>query len=255
MIDVCIHDTIGMGFDFSKPLGGSETGLILLAQGFKKAGLSVSFDAQECRTLIVVRGSEVPNVPTGRVVIYAADIYDDRYRKHMGLPIQCVSDFQAAWFRSQNYPSVKVIRPILGSHAQKIRVAYHDRWIYPCAVGKGLLETLKAWKANPRGKLVVTTSGYDAPPKGLCEEYGAEYLGLFNPTGLAHEVCMSKGMFYRNVAEECFPMTVAIAKRYGLELDIECVGHDHCGVQEAMQAHDLRTETIVPQWLSFLGLT
>lgn len=257
MIDICIHDSIGMGFDMNKPLGGSEVGLLLLAEGFRKAGFSVSFDLQECKALIVVRYSDVPDVKARRTVIYAADVYDARYEKHLSYPIQCVSKFQADWFRSQGFET-QVIRPVLGEWALDIKsrtFPIADRWIYPCAVGKGLEATLRAWQEAPRcKKLLVTTSGYDEPPVGLCEAYGAEFIGTFNPIELTRQIAMSDGMFYRNTSEECFPMTVAIAQYCGLKLDIACVGHSHCGIAEAMQPQNLSADVIVPRWLNFLGL-
>lgn len=242
-----------MGFDKTKPLGGSEMGLLLLADALKEAGFSVSFDLCEARALIVSRYSDVPKVKADRTVIYAADIYDHRYDKHLGLPIQCVSHFQANWFRMLGHKAT-VIRPILGRHVKHAPLVF-NRWIYPCAVGKGLHETLKAWSEVADGRtLVVTTSGYDKPDEQMCRDYGAIYIGQFTPEGLAHQIAISEGMFYRNVAPECFPMTVAIAAHCGLELDIECVGHSHCGIQEAMKRLDLRPEVIVQDWIEFLGL-
>lgn len=254
MIDICIHDTIGMGFDMTKPLGGSEVGLFLLAEGFRKAGLSVSFDLQECRALIVSRYSDVPDVKALRTVIYAADIYDDRYEKHLHYPIQCVSEFQAGWFRSQGFHT-RVIRPIMGGHVQAEK-RIEDRWIYPCAAGKGLEATLRAWAESPRSHhpLIITTTGYDEPDAAMCADHHAVFIGQFSPQWLAYQISISHGMFYRNVREECFPMTVAIAQHCGLELDIQCVGHSMCGIEEAMRDQDLREETIIPQWLHFLGL-
>jgi len=255
MIDICIHDSIGMGFDMTEPLGGSEVGLVLLAEGFRKAGYSVSFDLQECRALIVSRYSDVPDVKSLRTVIYAADIYDARYEKHLHYPIQCVSDFQANWFRSQGFDA-RVIRPILGKHVQRASFR-SDHWIYPCSVGKGLEATLRAWQEAPRCNLplLVTTSGYDEPDPKMCEDYGAQFVGKFSPHELAKEIAASRGMFYRNTAEECFPMTVAIAQYCGLELDIQCMGHSKCGIEEAMRPQELGAECIIPQWLNFLGLT
>jgi hypothetical protein len=100
--------------------------------------------------------------------------------------------------------------------------------------------------------LVVTTTGYYDPAPGLCERFGATYLGRLNPHQMVYEMSRSLGMFYRNVHPETFGVTTAIARRLGLRLDIECVGHDACGLAESREPQDLSERATMQRWAEIL---
>jgi hypothetical protein len=147
-----------------------------------------------------------------------------------------------------------VIPPPLGAHVTLGRHAFvHGRWIYASAANKGIKETLAAWRACPRGReLVVTTTGYDEPDPGLCEEYGAKWLGRMSPIEMVDTIGSCEGMFYRNKAAETWGVTTAIAVALGLELDIECVGHEVCGLSESRIPGDWSEKATVNRWLEIL---
>ena len=48
-------------------------------------------------------------------------------------------------------------------------------------------------------------------------------------------------------------MVLAFAVALGLELDIECVGHDVCGLAESRLPQDLSEGTIVKRWIEVLN--
>jgi hypothetical protein len=262
MLDVVLFDAIGMPLDLSTPMGGSEMQLVLLAGALRDAGLTVEVAridrTMQTRALLVQRYSPLPrHVETKRVVVMAHDMPDERYEQHLGREVVCVSDYQREAFEAQGYGACRVIRPVLGDHVSdhvKVldRAPMPDRWIYPTAANKGLEATLRAWAERPRpGELVVTWAyGADAPE--LDDVKGVRWLGKRSPLELVGEMAKSEGLFYRNTAPECFPMTVAIARALGLTLDVECVGHARCGVQEALLGNDLSAKTIAAQWIDLL---
>ena len=260
VIDVILYD-LDRAYcppGLSAPVGGSEVELYQLADAFRRAGLKTELvlgrpdhGMGPCRVLIFWRQVEPVNWCTpSRRIVRATDNIVDGYHQEDGLLTVCVSKWQAAKFSTPT----AVVPPMLGAHVDVVRTDRHeDHWIYAAAANKGILETLQAWRKNPRGpSLVVTTTGYDDPPAGLCEEYGAMWLGRMNPVRLACAIGMARGMYYRNAAPETFGVTTAIAVRLGLELDIECVGHDACGLAESRVPQDLSEATIVKRWLEVL---
>lgn len=259
--DVVILDSVGMPINPNAPMGGSEMQLLLLTVALRDSGVGAVLlrkdRSHRCKTLLVSRYSPLPaQVVADRVIVMAHDLPDERYAQHRGREIVCVSEYQRDAFEEAGYGPCRVIRPVMGDHVKiysRPALRLEARWIYASAIAKGLEATLRAWGGRRDRELVVTSTGYDEPDPGYCEQRGARWIGQRNPFQLAHEIALSEGMFYRNERPECFPMVVAIARELGLSLDIACIGHDRCGVQEAMQPHDLSPITIAQQWIDLLG--
>ena len=253
--------------DDTKPIGGSEKGLFLLAEGFYQAGLStvlVRRDPAETlhvRCLVISRRSSIPaHIVADRTVVYVTDAEPEGYDHLQKFPFQFVSQFQRSRFRSD--PRDVVIPPILDERSRPPRegdrpATIAGRWIYASGAWKGLEETLRCWPTEkPVGatELVVCNPGWGEPEPGLCEKFGARYLGQFSPTEMARQIAMSEGMFYVNTQPECFPVLVAIAKAFGLKMHVRCSGHEPCGIAEALVDQDLSAPSITPRWIEFLGL-
>ena len=273
--DVAIFDDVCTAWggststpDDTKPIGGSEKGLFLLANGLYEAGLTTVLvrrdpqDTLHVRCLIISRRSSIPaHIVADRTVVYATDAEPDGYTHLQHFPFQFVSEFQRSRFRAD--PRDVVIPPILDEDSRPRRdeprpVTVEGRWIYASGAWKGLEETLKCWEAEkPPGakELVVCNPGWGEPEQGLCEKYGARYLGQFSPTEMARQIGMSEGMFYVNTQPECFPVLVAIAKAFGLKMHVRCSGHDRCGIADALLDQDLTAPAIIPRWIEFLGLS
>ena len=270
IFDVILYDSIGMPLDWSKPLGGTEAGHVLLAQALRDEGLRVRImqedERAETRALILSRWSPLPKLVTwNRAVVMAHDLWRKEYRDNQDLGSVCVSHYQQSDFDEHSpfpagFAPHLVVRPILGDHVRALKGTrkVRGRWIYPTAVNKGLEASLRAWR-EVAGRfeyheLLVTSSGYDEPPAGLCEEFGAQWIGKLAPEDLARAIAQSQGLFYVNTAPECFPMTVAIARELGLQMHVRCDGHGHCGIAEALVHQDLRPATIARQWIELLRL-
>jgi hypothetical protein len=270
-IDVILYDCDGAYCppNLSAPVGGSEVELYQLHEAFNRAGLSCKLITKRpgsamgsisCRRLVFWRQVEV--VPwcqhDAAPVIRATDAKEPNHRAPYGFTTICVSRWQASAFVT---PTI-VIPPMLGKHVQRNGPVvldedgnrFLDAWIYASAANKGLHETLEAWSHRCCGDLYVTTTGYDEPEAGLCERYGATWLGRLNPHDILKWMRSCRGMYYRNVAPETFGVTTAIAVKLGLELDIECVGHEACGLAESRVPQDLSEPTIIKQWLEALRL-
>ncbi len=263
MIDVVIWDPYGYQVDLNRPCGGSEVEREQLVVMLRKAGLDVCLftgavqpDAWpiDCKVLLYWREVEpAPWCRPLRELVRATDDPGCTIMPADGLTRVCVSEWQARRFETPTF----VIPPALGDHVYNATMVWDHppRWIYASAANKGLVATLRAWKDAPReGTLVVTTTGYDEPAPGECEYFGARWLGRLNPVELVNAIAQSQGMFYRNTAPETFGVTTAIARVMGLMLDIECVGHEPCGLVEAQSSRqDLREDTIMKRWLEILN--
>jgi hypothetical protein len=255
---VAIYDSIGhWPPDVTKPLGGSEMQSVLLADALG-ADLVTQGDELSCDVCILQRWSKRPQgIRAKRWLVAAHDVCRPEYDAHgKGMALVCVGEYQAATFRAAGFTDVQVIRPILGQHVYDLvgtpKIA--DRWIYPTAANKGLQATLEAWAYGGSGerRLFVTSSGYGEEATELCARYGVRYFPHESPTWLALQIAKSEGVFYRNTAPECFPMTIAMARLFGCKFDVWCHGHEGCGIAEAMQEHDLRAETIKKHWEAIL---
>lgn len=268
MIDIILYDLDGAYCppNLSAPVGGSEVELYQLHEAFNRAGLSCKLITRRldpadgfvgyCRRFVYWRQYEdVEWASAGAVYIRATDAKPDGFKA----PVTtiCVSQWQARAFAS---PTL-VVPPMLGNHVH--RVPYTDdlrrpnAWCYASAANKGIVETLEAWRKKPRGELYVATTGYDDPPKGLCQSYadvGVFEVGRLSPRVMVDWMALMRGMYYRNVAPETFGVTTAIAVKLGLELDIECVGHEACGLAESRVPQDLSEETTVKRWVEALRL-
>lgn len=266
--DVIIYDSVGMPVDWTKPLGGTEAGHHVLALALRGLGFSVHIqhvdEPMTCRGLILSRWSPRPrHIGSVTAAVMAHDLYRPEYWRSERIPHVFVSHFQ-----KEGFPRVtsrdRVIYPVMGDHVPMLASVpkIPGRWIYPTAANKGLLETLKRWRnagdllgsRTGAGELVVTSSGYDQPPPGFCEQYGARWIGMRAPQDLAFEIARSEGVFYANTAPETFGMTVAIARAVGCALSVRCVGHSSCGLAEAMMPLDMSPRTIALQWVDMLEL-
>lgn len=273
LYDVIIYDSVGSAIDWSRPLGGTEAGHVLLASALRDEGLSVRVmrtdEQADCRALILSRWSRMPSLVTfNRAIVMAHDLWRREYLNNHDLDVVCVSDFQRRSFdfglrwalEEHDIPRIDVIRPILGDHVRRLKSIHKvaGRWIYPTAANKGLKATLRLWRElkgqNGFRELIVTSSGYDEPPPGICAYAGAEWIGPSSPEDLALQIARSEGLFYVNTAPECFPMTVAIARELGCTMSVRCEGHDACGIAEALEEHDLRPATIARSWMARLRL-
>jgi hypothetical protein len=231
-------------------------GTVLLAKTLKATiyGRHSTPPSETPDVTIVQRWSPVPRwAEGGHIFIQAHDIVRQEYKNHWGREIVCVSEYQKKGFVAAGFPesSIKVIRPILDDYSHLRAVKKRPgRWLYPTATNKGLQATLEKWVhfPVPEGRLIVTTSGYDAPEPGLCERYGAFYQPCQSPAWLAAQIAQSEGIFYVNTAPECYPMTIAIARYLGLKMRLECRGHESCGIAEALEGHDLSAAAIKSQW-------
>jgi hypothetical protein len=210
--------------------------------------------------LILQRWSPKPRfVTASKILVQAHDTPRVEYFPGIraGYPLICVGAWQAAQFQAA-FPGVKtsVIPPILGPHVAEAKGKYPrdpKAWVYPTAANKGLLPTLQKWALDPlsrEAKLWVTTSGYDAPPRGQVERYGATYFPHESPLWLTGMIAQASGLYYVNTAPECFPMTVAIAKYLGLALKIECRGHAPCGIRDAIEtdSSELSSVNVKRKW-------
>lgn len=265
--DVIIYDSVGMPVDWTKPLGGTEAGHHVLARALRDQGFSVKIQQADepmtCRALILSRWSPRPrHIGSVTAAVMAHDLYRPEYWRSERIPHVFVSHYQKECFPRITSRD-RVIYPVMGDHVRELAGVpkIRGRWIYPTAANKGLLETLKRWRSaddvvrRPGAmELVVTSSGYDQPPPGLCEEYGARWIGMRAPQDLAFEIARSEGIFYANTAPETFGMTVAIARAVGCHLSVRCVGHSACGLAEAMTPLDLSPRTIALQWADALEL-
>ncbi len=257
--------------NLSAPVGGSEVELYQLHEAFNRAGLKcllwtarpdipITKPIVACRRFVYWRQVEPIFWARSEAtpIVRATDAKPDGYRETGDLTTVCVSKWQARAFAS---PTM-VIPPMLGEHVARLpgsgsRWLSRDGWMYASAANKGLLETLRAWRASERygrAALYVTTTGYDEPEAGVCENYGAIWLGKLSPIDMVHGLSQVRGMFYRNVAPETFGCTTAIAVKLGLELDIECVGHESCGLAESRVPQDLSEATTVKRWIEALRL-
>lgn len=260
MLDVILYDTVGSPIDMSKPQGGCETSLVLLRDALIAQGLTCEIVREDvytqCGALVIVRYTPAPKkIRARRTVVYSVDVPDARYDQHARLPHVVISKYHASLFPPGW--DTEVIYSILGEHvyeaAARPNSSVPGRYIYASAANKGLLETLQAWKAKPAGsELWVTTTGYDEPPRGLCEHYGARWVGRHPPKDMVDLMAGCEGMFYRNVAPETLGVTTCIARELGLKFDVECVGHSPCALTEAMSPIDQRAGTIGKQWAEYL---
>lgn len=264
VIDVVLYD-LDRAYcppGLSAPVGGSEVELYQLRDAFLRAGLSCELvlgppaeNYGECGTLIYWRQVEpVTWCRPKRSIVRSTDALPEGCRQPDDILTVCVSKWQAARFAS---PTV-VVPPMLGDHVYRHvsdRIIAPTAWVYASAANKGLRETLTAWEKGPIGHhpLMVTTTGYDEPEVGLCESYNARWLGRLGPLDMVDLIASCHGMFYRNAAPETFGVTTAIAVALGLELNIECVGHDACGLAESRVAQDLSEKATVERWLRVLN--
>lgn len=272
MIDVILYDLDGAVCppNLSAPVGGSEVELYQLHEAFNRAGLKCELITKrpdafggklpvvDCRRLVYWR--QVEEAPwcysETEPVIRATDAKPDDFRApHVTI---CVSQWQARAFKT---PTI-VIPPMLGAHVKRTWAPYPDpgsHWVYASAANKGVRETVQAWIKKPRGQvLYLMTTGYDfVPPDVMTDEAyaaGVVNLGKVAPRGMVDIMSACRGMFYRNCAPETFGVTTAIAVKLGLELDIECVGHEACGLAESRVPQDLSEETTVKRWVEALRL-
>jgi hypothetical protein len=273
MIDIILYDLDGAYCppNLSAPVGGSEVELYQLHEAFNRAGIRCELITKRpdafggklpivaCKRLIYWRQVEpAPWCDADGECVRATDAKPDGYEEQRGLTTVCVSKWQASAFKT---PTM-VIPPMLGPHValaagSGTRWVSNIGWAYASAANKGLAETLRAWRASEhydRAPLYVTTTGYDEPEPGACEEHGAIWLGKLSPVSMVRMLSQVRGMFYRNVAPETFGVTTAIAVKLGLELDIECVGHEACGLAESRVPQDLSEATVVKRWMEVLGL-
>jgi len=266
MIDIVLYDLDGAVCppNLSEPVGGSEVELYQLHEAFNLAGLFCKLvlkrpsDANvkmKCRRLVYWRQvEEAPWCrPEAEPVIRATDAKPNDFEApHVTI---CVSQWQARAFAS---PTI-VVPPMLGRHVEEA-AALSPRprygWIYASAANKGLRETLAAWRADASksAPLYVTTTGYDDPDRESLEWLGRRWLGRLSPREMVSIMSGCRGMYYRNVAPETFGVTTAIAVKLGLELDIECIGHEACGLAESRVVQDLSEEATVKRWVEALRL-
>lgn len=272
--DIILYDLDGARCpkDLDSPVGGSEVELYQLYDMFRNAGIKTALVATQgvpeyhgrCKRLIFWR--QVKSVlswcepQSDAQYLRMTDADPDLGAGFHGTMV-CVSGWQRRMLdgRARDYA---VVPPMLGDHVYSSTNAakpYYeelaDSWIYASAANKGIEDTLASWKQKPAGnRLLVTTTGYDEPTSGLCESYGAEWIGKLSPKDMVRVMGMCRGMYYRNRAPETFGVTTAIAVALGLELDIECVGHEPCGLAESRVPQDLSEEATLERWMEVLDL-
>lgn len=275
MLDVLFYDTCGGAIEppGDEVMGGADVSTAIVAMALAKAGLCVevasvglthpreeagvswtcSPNGFPSRALVLNRWTQaLPWMRADRVVVAAHDFGDIRYAHHAGRKFICVSHFQAANFRWLG--ETTVIRPPLGEHVWSCSAESDPRrWIYASDVDKGLDETLSAWEGAAQGATLAVT----CRAHGKRDVRGVEWLGPLSPRAMVEAMARCAGMFYRNgPSAECFPVVVAIARALGLEMDVSCVGHEKCGVQEALTVdlETLRPEVVAKRWIEELGL-
>jgi hypothetical protein len=260
-IDVILYDLDGAYCppNLSAPVGGSEVELYQLADAFRRAGLDTRLVLKRpteplgyCRRFIFWRQVETVDWATaGAWYVRSTDAQPDGFRQRDELTTVCVSRWQAKAFAT---PTI-VVPPMLGGHiASAVALPSTRAWVYASAANKGVRETVEAWRKAPRGStLYLMTTGYDDVPTGL-EGDGVVVLGRLPPRLMTVAMSVCRGMYYRNVAPETFGVTTAIAVKLGLELDIECVGHEACGLAESRVPQDLSEATIINRWIQELHL-
>lgn len=263
--DVILYSSVGphvSQWDDTKPLGGTEKGLLVLKRALEALGVKVLLEGppahgmpsfKRCRALIINRWSEVPRwIECQRMVHFVGDKEPERMIHIPGAKNVYVSEWQHG--RTNHVPGDKVIYPLLDDNLYELAALdlpkVKCRWIYASSFGKGLDATLRAWHEEDRMiELVVTNTYADRAP----DLQGAQWLGISTPYQLARHIAISEGMFFYNTYEECFPVTVAIAKLMRCKAILGCVGHEPCGVAEAASVTlDKKLQT--DQWMGVLGL-
>ena len=264
--DVIIYSSVGphvSTWDDTKPLGGTEKGLLVLKRALEGRGVKVLLEGppanglpvwKRSRALIINRWSEVPRwLNTGRLVHFVGDKEPERMGHLVGASNVYVSEWQHQ--RANHVPGDKVIYPLIDDDVLALADLQlpkeKGRWIYASSFNKGLDATLDAWhRADQKMDLVVTNTYSDRPTRDL---EGARWLGISTPYQLARHIAISEGMFFYNTYEECFPVVVAIAKLMRCKAVLGCVGHEPCGVAEAASVTlDKKLQT--DQWMGVLGL-
>lgn len=268
--DVVIYSSVGphvSTWDDSRPLGGTEKGLLVLKRALEGRGVKVLLEGppangmpsfKTTRSMIVNRWSEVPRwIDVRRLVHFVGDKEPERMGRLPGAKNVFVSEWQHQ--RANHVPGDKTIYPLLDDNLYELAALdlpkVPGRWIYASSFQKGLPATMAMWtQQRPAGakELVVTNTYHDEPTKMLSSD-DVRWLGIRTPYQLAREIATSEGMFFYNTYEECFPVTVAIAKLMRCKAILGCVSHEPCGAHEAARV-TLDKEFQTDQWMGVLGL-
>ena len=239
MIDLVIYDTIGapQPWDKSKALGGSEMQMVLLAEGLREFGYSVQItnrdEPTDARAVLVSRYTPLPKFIGGMVHTLVTD-----QETYPVLNPLFVSNYQRDKWGCKSAP---VMPSFIMDEVYDLRDLQLSKvlgqWIYASALHKGFNEVLRRVDCGDHpnwSQLVVTNTYTDEPPCSV--RPGVRWLGKTTSYGLARFIARARGLFYPHTYPECFPGVVHLAKLMGCRVYAPCVGHERCGVQEAMDA-------------------
>lgn len=261
--DIVFFDSVGMPYNGRTPskkgLGGSEFGVILLAEELVASGRrvavfnntnelvtvnGVSYAPQHdapafvCDTLILCRYSRIPTFSSRQSIVWATDMPDESYRHIDKLfargntRMVVLSDWQKDLFSRGLYASwtKHVIPLMLPSEVYETSLAENPKnFVYASAALKGLSSTLEVWreivgKDNPRElELHVCVPGYDAPNPATLGAPGVRYLGSLPFHQVAMEMLSSAGIFYVNTFSETFCIVAALAEALKRRTHILCL--------------------------------
>ena len=244
----------------------------------------------ECRALITARHAQIPEwVKAQRTVTSAVDdprFCDEKYDHLIGRStICCLSEWQAGLYRTMGHECT-VIPSMLDDYIYEMkRHPLASGWVCVNAWNKGTEETLKLWvelkSSHPDiGELSVGTP-YGAPDDALdqCRRAGARWLGQLTPVQIVRALAGAEAVFRVCKQPETFGVTDAIAEVLGLDVhmlvkgemgasrDVLCspwvtsnpvtFAAGVAGMVERpprINTLDYRVSTIMPRWLTLLGL-
>lgn len=272
--DVVIWDSVGMPYNLwtKTGVGGSEHAVIRLGRALEATGLTVQllepsskFDNISAKNLIIIRNSNIPDIPHDKLIIWAHDSHSATFPEEESTTV-----FLSHWQKGNFSPRKSVVIPNMLPN-----VVYNSdrpprefgRYLYASAAIKGWPETYEVWKEirTPGDTLRVLASGYDKADR--YDDPTLVFLDPLDDYNLVYEIARAEGLLAVNVWPEVWPSTLAMADALGTpvyvfaekgrggspEVLTQCGVTSDRDIFRSFKPRDFRIKTILPMWLDLLS--